>query len=53
MIDDSIVRRNIDAAFPWMRPLQAMEMGMIFYSFGNRFALAVFLFLVSNSPAWS
>lgn len=26
---------------------------MLFYTFGNRFALTVVLYLVTNTPAWS
>lgn len=26
---------------------------MLFYTFGNRFALTIFLYLVTNTPAWS
>lgn len=29
------------------------EVSLIFYSFSNRLALAIFLFLITNSPAWS
>lgn len=48
----SIVRCNIHTG---SSPAGASvaEIPMLFHNFSNRFALIIFLFLVTNTPAWS
>jgi len=43
-------RKNNLPRFPWG---SRTENQMLLQSFSNRLALVVFLFLVTNSPAWS